>query len=233
MEFGPTWNLASIPDEFLRAEWARRNSLRRTTRGGGRPPAELSCSFCSAECSSLEMKKHRPSCRQRCLLSLGSRPITVLSDSGDSSNRLRWRIFSLTRETVKLQTAVSLGSAVQHRISVPATAVQAIRPQPAELVALTLGGTLEFDKSRGWVFTSADGLRVCYGRHAPDNDVFAFEADGKQYELHIYYLSGEVAYERYEDGKRLGEPQPLTENALDFARRTAKSMGGSGLRKLA
>jgi hypothetical protein len=232
MDFKRTWDLASIPDEFLRAEWARRNSLRRVTRAGGRPPAELSCAFCSAEYNSLEMRKHRPSCRQGRLFALGSSPITLLSESKDSSDGLRWRIFSLTRETVTLQTAVSLGSSIQHRISVPATAVQAIRAVPDECPAVILDGTLKVNKSRGWVFTSADGLRVFCGQHAPDNDVFVFEAGGKLYELHIYYLLGEVAYEIYEDGRRLGEPQPLTENALVFAQRTAESMGGSSLRKL-
>lgn len=65
-----------------------------------------------------------------------------------------------------------------------------------------------------------------------DQDVYGFEACGKQYEVHIYYLYGGMAYEIYEDGKTLGEPRPLDENPLDFAQRTAKNMGGTSLRRL-
>jgi hypothetical protein len=65
-----------------------------------------------------------------------------------------------------------------------------------------------------------------------DKDVFGFEARGKQYELHIYYLYGGAAYEMYQDGMKLGEAQRLNENELDFAQRTAESMRGSSLRRL-
>ena len=65
-----------------------------------------------------------------------------------------------------------------------------------------------------------------------DKDVFGFEAAGKQYEVHIYYLYGGAAYEVYEDGRKLGKPQLLNENALAFTQRIAEDIGGSSLRRL-
>jgi hypothetical protein len=180
----------------------------------------------------MEMRKHRPGCRDASLLSLGARAITVRSSSESSSqDGLRWRIFSLTRESITLQTAVTLGSAIQHRISVPTVAVDAMRLIASER-EIILGGELAFVKTSGWVFTSEDGLRVSYGLHAPDNDVFVFEVDGKEHEVHIYYRKDLVTYEVYEPGKTPSREQPLEENALDFVQRIAKSMGGTALRKL-
>lgn len=37
MEYKPTWNLSTIPEDALRSEVARRNNARRSTFGGGRP----------------------------------------------------------------------------------------------------------------------------------------------------------------------------------------------------
>ncbi len=62
-----------------------------------------------------------------------------------------------------------------------------------------------------------------------DKDVYGFEAQGRLYEVHIYFLRGEVAYEIYEDGERLGERQYLDENPLDFVQGVAERMGGASL----
>jgi hypothetical protein len=64
--------------------------------------------------------------------------------------------------------------------------------------------------------------------HPPDKDTYGFEAQGKQYEVHIYFLYGENAYEIYQDGQKMGERQRLDENPLDFVQRTAESMGCAG-----
>ena len=42
-----------------------------------------------------------------------------------------------------------------------------------------------------------------------DEDVYGFEAHGKHYEVHIYYLYGGAAYQIFQDGKKLGGPQRL------------------------
>ena len=65
-----------------------------------------------------------------------------------------------------------------------------------------------------------------------DKDVFGFEAHKKQFEVHVYYLYGGAAYEIHEDGKRLGNPQRLNENVLEFVQRIATDMGGGSLRRL-
>ena len=66
-----------------------------------------------------------------------------------------------------------------------------------------------------------------------DKDVFGFEAHEKQFEVHVYYLYGGAAYEIYQDGKRLGKPQRLNENVLEFVQRIATDMdGASSLRRL-
>jgi hypothetical protein len=66
-----------------------------------------------------------------------------------------------------------------------------------------------------------------------DEDVYGFEADGKRYEVHLYYLNGEIAYEIYRDGEKLKERQFLDENPLDFVQRVAGDTGGSSsLRRL-
>jgi hypothetical protein len=67
----------------------------------------------------------------------------------------------------------------------------------------------------------------------PDEDLYGFEAHGKQFEVYIYFLHGEIAYEIHQDGEKLGERQHLDENPLDFVQRTAEKMGGAGsLRRL-
>jgi len=43
----------------------------------------------------------------------------------------------------------------------------------------------------------------------PDTDIYGFEARGHQYEVHIHFLYGGMAYEIYQDREKLGEPQPL------------------------
>jgi hypothetical protein len=65
-----------------------------------------------------------------------------------------------------------------------------------------------------------------------DKDVFGFEAHGHQYEIHVCYLSGEVVYQIFEDGRNSGKPQPLNEDVITFVQRTAENTGGSSLRRL-
>jgi hypothetical protein len=64
--------------------------------------------------------------------------------------------------------------------------------------------------------------------HPPDRDTYGFEAQGKQYEVRIYFLYGENAYEIYQDGHKMGERQRLGGDPLDFMQRTAESMGCTG-----
>lgn len=45
MKWRESWDLASIPDDLLKAEWARRNSLRRKVKRGGKAPS-CGCGEC-------------------------------------------------------------------------------------------------------------------------------------------------------------------------------------------
>jgi hypothetical protein len=38
-----------------------------------------------------------------------------------------------------------------------------------------------------------------------DKDIFGFEAHGHHYEIHVCYLSGEVVYQIFEDGRKSGK----------------------------
>jgi hypothetical protein len=172
MKFKMTWDLTSIPDEILRSEWARRNSLRRTICAGGRPPTVTPCAFCSLEFSSVELRRHRPGCRQEFLLSLGSQPINLWTNSRDSSSEPRWRITLITREMLTLRSIDPIGSGIEHEICIPVTSLQAIdrRGSPA----VTLAGALSFSKARGWAFTSTDGSRSYDGRSMPKVSATSF-----------------------------------------------------------
>lgn len=67
-----------------------------------------------------------------------------------------------------------------------------------------------------------------------DEDIYAFEARGHQYDVHIEFLYGEVVYQLHQDGKPLGERQRIPEDAspLDFVQRLAVKMEGASLRRL-
>jgi hypothetical protein len=67
-----------------------------------------------------------------------------------------------------------------------------------------------------------------------DRDVWRFEADGKSYQVHIYFPCGGNDFEIYEDGKRLGQRQPVPddEDGQSWAEQIAEDMGGrSSLRR--
>jgi hypothetical protein len=58
MKWNPTWDLTTIPDELLKREWARRNSLRRRVRRGGRAPSCL-CGECETCRRREKMRRYR------------------------------------------------------------------------------------------------------------------------------------------------------------------------------
>jgi hypothetical protein len=55
---------ASIPDEVLTSEWARRRAAKRKTFGAGtgRPPKLRICPGCGREFSATDIRKHKPRC---------------------------------------------------------------------------------------------------------------------------------------------------------------------------
>ena len=61
-----------------------------------------------------------------------------------------------------------------------------------------------------------------------DRYVRGFEAGGKSYQVCIYFPSGGNDFEIYEDGKRLGQRQPVPddEDWLSWPERIAEDMGG-------
>jgi hypothetical protein len=62
-----------------------------------------------------------------------------------------------------------------------------------------------------------------------DENVYGFEAHGRQYEVHIYFPSVpycQNSYEVHEDGKTVGGRVPNNENELECAQRIAKEYGG-------
>ncbi len=64
MRWRPSWELDTIPDELLKAEWARRNSLRRKVRRGGTAPG-CDCGQCR-RCQQREyMRRYRAQRQQR------------------------------------------------------------------------------------------------------------------------------------------------------------------------
>jgi hypothetical protein len=148
MNFQAQWNLSTIPDELLRAEWARRNSHRRNTFAGGRPPAELQCPFCHEEpFTTIELRGHRPGCRQDRLAALEGRTIDILTV--DDPGQIDFKVLFVTRETVRLQKIGTQGSEnlSSTKVEIPATAVRHI-----ELTTLTIEGSLRFNRNHGWEY---------------------------------------------------------------------------------
>jgi hypothetical protein len=76
---------------------------------------------------------------------------------------------------------------------------------------------------------SASGTEsTIYSGAMEDEDVWGFEANGKQYEVHVCYPSvpySENFYQIYEDGKKLGGRMPNTQNTLECAERIANEYG--------
>jgi hypothetical protein len=58
---------ASIPNEVLTSEWARRHAAKRKTFGAGtgRPPKLQICAGCGHEFSATDLRKHKPRCPGR------------------------------------------------------------------------------------------------------------------------------------------------------------------------
>ena len=62
MNYRPTWNLASIPDQVLASENGRRSAAKRKVRSGGRP---MNCGGCGREiCKACELKRKRQEAKE-------------------------------------------------------------------------------------------------------------------------------------------------------------------------
>lgn len=61
MEWRDSIDPATIPDDVLKAELARRNAAKRRTfgAGSGRPKIMRQCPICQAEMSATELRRHR------------------------------------------------------------------------------------------------------------------------------------------------------------------------------
>ena len=61
MTYRETWDLSSIPEEVLKSEWARRNSMRRETHtgghNGGRPVEYVPCPRCGKQVTKTEARR--------------------------------------------------------------------------------------------------------------------------------------------------------------------------------
>jgi hypothetical protein len=62
MKWRSTWDLTSIPEAEFNSEKARRNSLRRTTFGGGRPVILKPCPYCRKKMATRELALHKGKC---------------------------------------------------------------------------------------------------------------------------------------------------------------------------
>jgi hypothetical protein len=152
VNYNLNWNLTSIPDGKLRAEWARRNALRRRVFGGGRPRKESACLFCGALFPAGERRAHQPRCRQNKLLDLvtRNRPITIIP-TFDDKNGAGFKPTGLTREFLYLQ---KLGYG--NEAEVPTNAMKNILvPKDRRMNALiAVVGDLKFSRKEGcWTFT--------------------------------------------------------------------------------
>jgi hypothetical protein len=68
MKYRKDWDLSTIPDEAISDEqlktwWARRNSLRRHLKSGGKPKSILPCPACGALLGARERRAHH--CEQK------------------------------------------------------------------------------------------------------------------------------------------------------------------------
>jgi hypothetical protein len=61
-KWSDTIDPATIPDEVIISERGRRNSLKRKTYGGGRPPVIRQCPWCAQSLSARELRNHERAC---------------------------------------------------------------------------------------------------------------------------------------------------------------------------
>jgi hypothetical protein len=152
MNYSLNWDLTTIPDGKLRAEWARRNALRRRVFRGGRPRKDSACLFCGTLFPAGERRAHQPRCRQSKLQDLVSwnRAITIIP-TFDDKNDAGFKPTGLTREFLYLQ---KLGYGDQ--AEVPTNAITNILvPTDSHMNALiSVVGDLKFSRAEGrWTFT--------------------------------------------------------------------------------
>ena len=159
MRFARTWDLTSIPDDLLRAEWGRRNSLRRENFSGGRPPVLQPCGFCREEHSTVSLRGHVATCRQEAFLRLLKSGDLLELDPAPRD--VRFRIASVTRETITIRSVPKVESGIAHDIPFPATSFRGI---DFEHLNAFLIGELKFESSSGFLFRTEDGMRVVNGR---------------------------------------------------------------------
>jgi hypothetical protein len=152
MKFIETWDLSTIPDDRLRAEWGRRNSSRRKTFGGGRNRSTLACPFCYEFFSAAELRGHRSGCRQKKLQALldENRHVFIVP-TFDDLNAAGFALASLSRETLRLEK-LGYGDVAE----VPTRAILNISASENDRMhaQIAVAGRLDFDKVKGcWVFS--------------------------------------------------------------------------------
>jgi hypothetical protein len=63
MNWRPSWDMATVPDEVFWAEWSRRVALKRD----GPPRAKVlrPCPYCSRNFGARELRLHIPTCQKK------------------------------------------------------------------------------------------------------------------------------------------------------------------------
>jgi hypothetical protein len=151
MNFKAEWDLSTIPEDNLRTEWARRNSLRRTRFAGGRPEAMRQCLFCSARLNGVQMRAHRAACRQDSLSALHqNRTIISIVPTFDDPHLAGFFLLAVSRETIRLEKCNS-----GNHVDVPTRAIRNIIPGPDGLHAtIGVAGRVAFSREqKRWTFT--------------------------------------------------------------------------------
>jgi hypothetical protein len=152
MTYVSEWNLSTIPDEKLRAEWARRSSLCRSTFAGGRPAAIVACPFCNDLLTAVALRAHNARCRQEKLQALVTLPRNVhVVPTYDDLNGAGFRPRRVTRETFYLE---KIG---YHDLGqIPTRAItNIIIPECPKDAIICVVGRFRFDKAtkRCWTFS--------------------------------------------------------------------------------
>lgn len=142
---------ATLPEQVLRAEIARRNGQRQTPHGGPGRPAQSRCPGCEEVMTNADLRGHRLACVHDRLDKLRKKNLSIRLYPKDPDPYLDFRISNLSEGEVTFQKLSS-----QQLLTIDLLKVASITERSDGKIAdIELRGRVVLDRSEhGWVFMS-------------------------------------------------------------------------------
>jgi hypothetical protein len=142
---------ATLPDQILRAEIARRNGQRQTPHGGPGRPAESRCPGCEEMMTNAELRDHRLGCVRDRLDKLQKKHLNIHLYPKDPDPYLDFAVSALTDVEVTF-TKFSSGQPLTIGIEKIANITER---SDRKIADIQLRGRVVLDQNRGqWIFMS-------------------------------------------------------------------------------